>query len=273
MTMKSYSLSSRNPTTFLLQKNRWVSTSPLPCYTQRQKLIFHTRFRSVTSLLEMKREQDFMLWLKAQKIYTTVMTSNTTANTRVRFFLGKGPHFTNLKVFAEWVKKRILETTAYCPKFQLKAEVIGRFKDPSTKSRAIVVICSQTQVDNLKDLIDQVFHAESNFPFAPFWVMYTLDACTHTALYKTHKSRTYGSDPLEIGIPDFHDLDTTVVIGKTSISLHNMCFDLKTKTRGNIFVDVGNATCIGKIAFQVKKTDKDIVQEAIDTWIKTHLNI
>ncbi len=135
-----------------------------------KKLQFHTRFCSVTSLLEMKCNQEFMTWLKTNKIYTSTMTLNTTENTRAGFFLGKGPHFTNLKVFAEWVKEQIFEQTNSCTKFQLNVKVIGQFKDPSTKNRAIVVICSKN-VDHLRELLDIVFHPKSNFPFTPFRVM------------------------------------------------------------------------------------------------------
>jgi hypothetical protein len=183
-----------------------------------KKVQFHTRFRSVTSLLEMKRDQDFMSWLKTNKIYTSVMNLKTTENARAGFFLGKAPHLTNLAVFAEWVKKRVVEKNKSCPEFQINAEVIGRIKDQSTKCRAIVVTCSRDDVDNLKALLDSVFHSRSNFPFTPFRIMYTLNAKTQNALYKTHKSRIQGSDIMEIGIPEFYDLDTHPEKGEISLS-------------------------------------------------------
>ena len=103
--------------------------------------------------------------------------------------------------------------------------------------------------------------------------MYSLDARTQNALYKTHKSRIYGADIVEIGIPDFHDLDTPALIGNKQVSLRDMCFDLKLNSGANIFVDVDNATRTGETVFQVKKEDKVEVQKTIDTWIKTNLNI
>ena len=133
------------------KRKPWVDTSRPLCWTKKQKrMIFHTWFWSVTSLLEMKRDQGFMTWLKTNKVFTSVMTLHTTENARAGFFLGKGPHITNLGVFAEWVKHRIFKQTNSCPKFQLNVEVNGRFIDPSTKCRAIVVVCSREHVDHLK---------------------------------------------------------------------------------------------------------------------------
>jgi hypothetical protein len=107
-----------------------------------------------------------------------------------------------------------------------------------------------------KDLLDVVFHPKSNFPFTPFRIMHTLDAQTQNALYKTHKSRIQGADTVEIGIPDFYDLETPVCIGDKQVSLRDMCFDLKTITGLNINVDVDNATRTDETVFQVKKVDK-----------------
>ncbi len=158
----------------------------------------------------MKRDQDFMAWLKTNHIYTTVMTLNTPENTMAGFFLGKGPHITNLAHFSNWVQERLQKQSNQCPKFQLNLEGIGRHKDPNTKSRAIVVICTNKDVNSLRDLLDSVFTARSNFPITPFPVMYSLDVQTQNTLYIAHKSRTFGPEMLEIGIPDFHDLDTKI---------------------------------------------------------------
>ncbi len=238
-----------------------------------KKLIFHTRFRSVTSLLEMKRDQEFMSWLKTSKIFTSVMTLNNTANTRAGFLLGKGPHFTNLQMFSEWVKRRIYKRTNECLDFQMNVEVISRFKDPSTKCCAIIVICSRDNADHLKEILDLVFHPQSDFPFTPFWVMYTLDARTQSALYKTHKARVHGEDMIEVGIPDFHDLDTQVLVCNQNTSLRDMCFDLKSSTSTNLFVDADDATHSGETIFQVTTAAKTEVQKAIDDWIKSNLHI
>ena len=161
-----------------------------PIYNPKNnKLQFHSRFRTVTSLLEMKRDQSFMSWLKDNKIYTSVMTLSSTENTRVGFFLGKGPHITNTEAFYVWIKNRLSVHTDSCPPFQLNVEVIGRHKDPSTKTRALVVICSRKDVGQLRELLDKEFHARSNYPFSPFQVMHTLDARTQAALYRAHKAR------------------------------------------------------------------------------------
>ncbi len=177
------------------QMSKYISAPLLN--PKAKKLMFHTRFRSVTSLLEMKRDQAFMLWLKTHKIYTSVMTLTTTENIRAGFFLGKCPHLTNLAAFTNWVKTHVSQYSTDCPNFQLNAEVIARFKDPTTKSRAIVVICAREKVDHLKELFDTAFLPRSNFPFTPFRVMYMLDARTQSALYKTHKSKIYGPDMME----------------------------------------------------------------------------
>jgi hypothetical protein len=238
-----------------------------------KRLQFHTRFRSVTSLLEMKRDNEFMKWLKTNQIYTTVMTLNSTENTRAGFFLGKGPHITNLSSFTQWIKDRLASTTAHCPDFQLNIEGIGRHKDPSTKSRAIVAICSNKDVRLLREILDSVFNSLSNFPFIPFPVMYSLDIKTQSALYKAHKSKIFGQDMLEIGIPDFHGIDTTVIIDKRPTSLRDVCFDLKSPDGSNTFVDVDNATRSGITVFQAKKDDKIYVMDTISKWIKSQFNI
>ena len=131
------------------------------------------------------------------------MNLKTTENTRAGFFLGKAPHLTNVAKFGLWVKKRVLACADSCPDFQINVEVIGRFKDPATKSKAIVVVCPRADVDHLKDLFDSVFHSKSNFPFTPFRVMYTLDVKTQNALNKTHKARIQGPDIVEIGSQTF----------------------------------------------------------------------
>ena len=171
-----------------------------------------------------------MLWLKSNQIYTTVMTLHSTENSRVGFFLGKGPHITNLKNFSQWICERLQAHSDQVPTFQLNIEGIGRHKDPSTKSRALVVVCSQMDVRPLRDLLDSEFHSKSNFPFTPFPVMYSLDTRTQTALYKAHKARTFGSEMLEIEIPDFSDIDTKVVNGNRSTSLETCALNSSAKT-------------------------------------------
>ena len=239
--------------------------------SKSKKLQFYTRFRSVTSLLEMKRDQEFMVWLKNHKIFTSVMNLNTTENTRAGFFLGKAPHLTNLTVFTKWVIKRVTDNTGSCPEFQVNVEVIGRYKDPSTRCRAIVVTCSRKDADNLKTTLDSVFHSRSNFPFTPFRVMNTLDARTQNALYHTHKARIQGSEIIEICVPDFHDLDTPT--GKNHISLRDMCFDMTNLQGTNMFVDVDNATRSGETVFHVRKTDKLEAIKSIETLIKSRFFI
>ena len=239
-------------------------------HTKAKKVVFHTRFRSVISLLEMKRDQSFMEWLKINKIYTSVMNLKTTENTRAGFFLGKAPHLTNVAKFGLWVKQRVLACAASCPDFQINVEVIGRFKDPATKSKAIVIVCSRADVDHLKDLLDSVFHSKSNFPFTPFRVMYTLDVKTQTALYKTHKARIQGPDIVEIGIPDFHDLDSPAETNQDT--LRDMCFDLKNTKGQNLFLDVDNATRSGDTVFHVRREEKTEATRAIGRWIKANFN-
>jgi hypothetical protein len=73
---------------------------------------------------------------------------------------------------------------------------------------------------------------------------------------------------LEIGIPDFTELDTKVEIGKTSVSLRDFCFDLKDSAGTNLFVDVDDATRSGITVFQVSKEDKHKVMESINAWIQ-----
>ncbi len=134
-----------------------------------------------------------MNWLKDNKIYTTVMTINTTHNTRVGFFLGKGPHITNIPSCTEWVQDRLSKHSHECPPpFQLNVEGIGRYKDTSTKSRALIVICSPNDVKQLCHLLDIEFHSKSDFPFTPFQIMYSRDVSTQTALYKAHTAHTFG---------------------------------------------------------------------------------
>jgi hypothetical protein len=236
-----------------------------------KKIQFHTRFCTVTSLLEMKRDPGFMSWLKTNKIYTSVMTLNSTENTRVGFFFGKCPHITNITAFSRWIKSRIATTETECPEFQLNIEIIGRHKDPSTRTRAIVVICSRQDVRQLRDLLDKEFHAKSNFPFSPFQVMYTLDARTQSALYKAHKSRTFGPDMIEVTIPGFHELDTSPQSGNKS--LRDMCFELADSQGQNIFVDVDNATRSQDTVLQVRKAEKTAVLDHIATWIKNSFHI
>jgi hypothetical protein len=127
-----------------------------------------------------------------------------------------------------------------CPEFQLNVEGIGRHKDPSTKSWAIVVICSNKDVNLLRDLLDTTFNSRSNLPFIPFPVMYSLDTRTQNSLFKAHKTRTFGAEMLEIGIPDFYDLDTQISHGKSHTLLRDICFDLKDPTGKILFVDIDN---------------------------------
>ena len=141
------------------------------------------------------------------------------------FFLGKGAPITNVAAFSNWIKSRLSKYAEDVPAFQLIIEGIGHHKGPSTKTRAIVVICLINNLGTIRHLLDLVFHSHSNFPCTPFQVMYTLDAPTQTAVYKTHKSRIYGQDALEIVIPDFHDLDTPVNVRNKQTMLRNVCFD------------------------------------------------
>ncbi len=53
---------------------------------KNNKLQFHSCFWTVTSNLQMKRDQTFMSWLKDNKIYTLVMTLSSTENTCIGFF-------------------------------------------------------------------------------------------------------------------------------------------------------------------------------------------
>ena len=239
-------------------------------HTKAKKIIFHTRFRSVISLLEMKRDQSFMEWLKMNKIYTSVMNLKTTENTRAGFFLGKAPHLTNVAKFGQWVKQRVLARATSCPDFQVNIEVIGRFKDPATKSKAIVIICSRADVDYLKEALDSVFHSKSNFPFTPFRVLYTLDVKTQNALYKTHKNRIQGPDIMEIGIPDFSELDIPAAANQKT--LRDMCFDLRNTQGQNVFIDVDNATRTGDTVFHVRREDKIEATRAIESWIKRNFS-
>ncbi len=103
--------------------------------------------------------------------------------------------------------------------------------------------------------------------------MRTLDARTQIALYKAHKGKIHGSDILEIGIPDFHDLDTSVSTGKNTPPRSGTSVDLKDQTGQNLFIDIGNATPSGETVFQVQKEDKNEAIQAIDSWIKRYFNI
>jgi hypothetical protein len=156
-----------------------------------------------------------MEWLKSNQIYISAMTISTTENTRVGFFLGKGPHITHISAFVEWIQHCLRKHCSECPSFQLNVEGIGWYKDTSTKSRALVLICSNSDIQSIRSLLDKEFHSKSNFPFTPFPIMHSLDVPTQTALYRAHKARTYGNDLLEITIPTFEDLDTQITIGNS----------------------------------------------------------
>ena len=60
-------------------------------------------------------------------------------------------------------------------------------------------------------------------------------------------------------------------MGGAHATLQDFCFDLKSSTGSNIFVDINNATCTGETVF--KKENKERVQETIANWIKNHLRI
>jgi hypothetical protein len=201
------------------------------------------------------------------------MTLHTTENIRAGFFLGKSPHITNIPAFTTWVKDRLGNFSNSCPEFQLNVEGIGRYKDISTKSRAIVVICSQSNISALRLLLDRAFHSQSNYPFTPFPVMYSLDIPTQTALYKAQKSRILGPEMMEFEIPTFSDLDTKVLINSNPLSLRDACFDLRNPNGTNLFIDVDNATRSESSVFQLNKADKQEAQKYIDSWIKTHFKI
>ncbi len=135
--------------------------------SRSRKLQFHTRFCTVTSLLEMKRNSGFMEWLKKNKVYTSVLTLNSTENTRVGFFIGKCPHITNIEAFSQWVHSRLSAHTPNCPDFQLNAEVIGGHKDQSTRTCAIVVTCPRSDVRELEISSTQNFTLVQTSPFLP----------------------------------------------------------------------------------------------------------
>ena len=181
------------------------------------------------------------------------MTINTTHNTRVGFFLGKGPHITSITSFTEWVQDRLRKHSHECPPFQLNVEGIGRYKDPSTKSRALVVICSPKNIKQLCHLLDIEFHLKSNFPFTPFQIMYSLDISTQTALYKAHKMHTFGNELLELTIPAFADLERKIKVHTSKISLRDACFDFKDSHGSNIFIDIDQSPCSLATVVQVKK--------------------
>ncbi len=127
----------------------WLFLAPM--YNPRAKKVqFQTRFQTLTSLLEMERDSSFMAWLKENKIYTLVMTLHSTENVWVGFFLGKCPHITNIPVFSQWIRSRSTLHTNECPDFQLNVEIIGRHKDPTTRTWALVPICPQMKFVNLR---------------------------------------------------------------------------------------------------------------------------
>ncbi len=216
--------------------SKYVSS---PMYNPKgKKLVFYTHFRTILPLSEMKRDPLFMVWLKEQKIYISVMTIHTTDNVRVGLLLGKGPHITTVTKFTTWIQDRLKKHCTVCPAFQLNVEGIGRYKDTSTKSRAIILICSSKDVKSLRILLDAEFHSKSNFPFTPFHIMNSLHASTQTALYKAHKNWTLGNDLVEITIPNFQDLETKITIDSSTRSLRDVCFDLKDQSGKNVFVDI-----------------------------------
>jgi hypothetical protein len=134
---------------------KWSKYISAPLYNPKaKKLQFHTRFSTVTSLLEMKRDSGFMTWLKDQKIFTSVMTLQSTENVRVGFFFGKSPHITNVTAFAAWIRSRLSSNAVVCPDFQLNVEIIGRYKDANTRTRAIVLICPRSEARQLRELLD-----------------------------------------------------------------------------------------------------------------------
>jgi hypothetical protein len=68
-----------------------------------------------------------------------------------------------------------------------------------------------------------------------------------------------------------HYLDTHPEKGE--ISLRDMCFDLKTTTGVNLFVDVDNATRSGETVFHVKKEHKQEAMRSIELWIKSNFHL
>ena len=95
--------------------SKYVSS---PMYNPKgKKLVFYTHFRTTFPLSEMKRDPLFMVWLKEQQIYTSVMTIHTTDNVRVGFFLGKGPHITTVTKFTTWIQERLKKHCTVYPAF------------------------------------------------------------------------------------------------------------------------------------------------------------
>ncbi len=188
---------------------------------QGKKLLFHARFRTVMPLQEMKMDPAFMEWLKQNKIYTSIMTIDTTLNTRAGFFIGKGSHITTTAAFTEWICSRLHQHTNDCPDFQLNSEGIGHHEDASTKSCAIVVIRATTNVHCLCQLLDTIFHAKSNYPFTPFPVMYNLDIPTQTALYKSTNQEFLEATFLKLASPDL-----TILIPRSRSAQHFALFEM-----------------------------------------------
>ncbi len=164
-------------------------SAPIMLNPKSKKLLFHTRFWSVTSLFGDEAWcRIHVLVTNQQDLYISRDSKHYWKHSSA-FFLWKRSSFHKLHVFVEWVKKRIFEQTNLCPDFQLNSEVIGRFKDPSTKSRAIVVICTWENVEHLKELLDIVFHSKSNFLFTPFRI-YAFLGCPRAKCPSDSTART-----------------------------------------------------------------------------------
>ena len=187
--------------------------------------------------------------------------------------MGKVAHLTNIAAFEEWIKTRALRQQQTCPAFQINVEGIGRYKDPATKSRALVVVCAITDVKHLCTVLDQIFPAYSNFPFTPFQVMYTLDSRNQTAIYKAHKARQHSTTMLEISLPGFTDLETPTNSpnGPHPLTLRDFAFDLKDTNGDNIYVDIDNASKTDHTVMQVQANQKDVVIKAVTEWVKSNL--
>ncbi len=217
----------------------------------------------------MKRDSSFMAWIKEGKIYTSVMTLQCTENIRVGFFW----QVSTRQKYSSFMNSIPHYSPYDGPEFQLNVEIIGRHKDPNTRTRAIVLICPGNDVRQFCDTLEMVFHTCSNFPFSPFQVMYPLDAHTQNALHKAHKSKTLCLDIVEIAIPEFNDLDTLTPTTKNHQSLCDACFDFSDDHGNNIFIDVDNATRSYDTVLQVRKEDKTVTLAFIQTWIKNQLTI
>ncbi len=75
--------------------------------TKTQRLVFHMRFATAKPLQMMKRNSNFMMWLKKERIWLSVNQITSTNTKRIGFFIGKNAYITHLEAFHQFVRKTL----------------------------------------------------------------------------------------------------------------------------------------------------------------------